>query len=191
MKLNLIILFFWFSVDLFGLTDSLAFKQLREKYYKAVEDEEYIDSARAFIKFEFSEHEVSNSPLLKAYSAAIVAVEAKHAFWPHSKLGYLNDSMEDFEPIIKHNPESLEIRFLRFSILHHVPGILGYGDELNEDLHKIVDLFEARNFGSIDPGLLDGIFSFLVESERLSEAQLKRLQSSQFLHENNLQIGNK
>lgn len=177
------ILYLFIQATVFGSVDQQKIESLRLNYYKAVEEEKYIDTFNAFIDTNFSQEEISGNSVLDAYKAAIVAVKAKHAFWPFTKMTYLNESMELFEKVIADSPDNLEIRFLRFTILHYIPGILGFSDERDEDLVKIVELLSERDFADIPDDLVEGIYNFMIESDRLNEQQQTRLNTSR-MHTN-------
>lgn len=144
-------------------------EELRLTYYKAVEDEDSIEDYENFVFKNFSAISDISKALAVAYKAGIDAVKSKHAFWPLSKLNYLKKSMESLERAIIIESDNLEIRFMRFSILHYVPGFLGYSAERDEDAKVIFTELLKKNYGILDKKIQKGIFQFLIESDRLSE----------------------
>jgi len=113
-----------------------------------------------------------------AYVAALESVKSKHAFWPFTKLKYFNNSMDIFEKVVERNPENLEIRFLRFTILHYVPSFLGRSKEREEDTAVIIKELLKRDYSSINPEIQKGIVEFLIMSERLNPSQEKLLKDN-------------
>ncbi len=150
---------------------------LRLSYYAGVDNEEYIDTLKKIIISNFGEEAESYSPLILAYNAGIYALQSKHAFWPFTKMSYLNDSMELFEKAINKEPDNLEIRFMRFSILYYVPGILGYAKEKKNDLEIIYNLLLQNDFSNVSYEIQQGIVEFLLESEMLSSDETKILKN--------------
>lgn len=144
-------------------------EELRLTYYKAVEDEDSIEDYENFVFKNFSAISDISKALAVAYKAGIDAVKSKHAFWPLTKLNYLKKSMESLERAIIIESDNLEIRFMRFSILHYVPGFLGYSAERDEDAKVIFTELLKKNYGILDKKIQKGIFQFLIESDRLSE----------------------
>jgi hypothetical protein len=143
-------------------------KQLREKYYAAVEEEDNLVEYESFLKSFATE---KNNPIIIAYYAGIEAIKSKHAFWPMTKVKHLNNSLELLEKAIMLDQKNLEIRFMRFSMLHYVPDFLGYGNLKKEDSAVIVKELFKRDFSLIDEETQTGIAEFMINSKRITEAQ--------------------
>lgn len=154
-------------------TDAELKEALRLKYYSAVENEDSVDIFEEYINSLSDKFNDDN--LINAYRGALFAVRSKHAFWPFTKLTYLKDSMALLGQAVNNAPENLEIRFIRFSILHYVPDFLGWIEEKNSDRKKILKLLLENNYGDIPNELVVGITQFLVDSERISESDAQVL----------------
>ncbi len=155
--------------------------QIRTTYYKSVENESYVDSLFNYLNPLIANSGESVNPLLVAYLGAAESVKAKHAFWPFTKLSYLNESMDTLAKAVSMDENNLEIRFMRFSILHFVPGILGYSEERKSDLTKIIELLENESYSGLPMDIVEGIISFMVESERLNDVQLNSINNRRIL----------
>lgn len=151
--------------------------EMRIVYYSAVEDENKIKDLDSMINNNFKCGGFDCPPIIIAYKAGVEALKSKHAFWPFTKLERLNDSMEIFSEAVKLSPDNLEIRFMRFSILHYVPTFLGYTNEMNDDLNIIIRLLEHSQTGSLDKSIIKGIIEFMAASERGNENQINILNS--------------
>lgn len=151
--------------------------EIRIVYYSAVEDENKIKDLDSIINNNFNCGRLDCSPIIIAYKAGVEALKSKHAFWPFTKLEKLNVSMDIFSEAVKLNPDNLEIRFMRFSILHYVPSFLGYANEMNDDLNKLVTLLEENNTGGLDQFIIKGIIEFILTSGRGNENQISYLNS--------------
>ncbi len=152
-------------------------EKIRTTYYSGVENEDYVDSLQTLINTNFSENKKNYPTIVLAYSAGIEALKSKHAFWPFNKMSYLNSSMDLFAEALLQDPNNLEIRFMRFSILHYVPGILGYSKEREEDQKVIFNLLSQNTAQNIPFELKEGIISFLIDSGRLSDLEIKSLKN--------------
>lgn len=148
---------------------------IRTNYYSSVENEDLVEEIEKYIVKNFSSNQEQYPNLILAYMAALQSVKSKHAFWPLTKLEYFNKSMELFTTVVGKEPNSLEIRFLRFAILHHVPGILGHSSERQEDANTIVRLLLLKDYSSIKAEIQQGIAEFIIRSKRLLPFQEKRL----------------
>lgn len=149
---------------------------IRNEFYDAIEDEDKTYSLEEFIINKYSEDYSSYSPLILAYYGGIQALKAKHAFNPFSKLKYLISGLNRLEEAINKSPDNLEIRFMRFSILDHVPGILGYSEERETDKNKIINILLQRNYSSLNHKIQKGIAEYMVASDRLNDRQKTEIQ---------------
>src|SRR5210317_1891603 len=70
----------------------------------------------------------------QGYSAALTMTKSKYYKSPLKKLKYFNEGKKALELLINHNKQSLELRYLRFSIQNSVPKFLGYSANIHEDL---------------------------------------------------------
>ncbi|HOI30305.1 MAG TPA: hypothetical protein PLZ15_11175 [Melioribacteraceae bacterium] len=157
---------------------------IRTNYYASVENEDLVEVIEKYIEKNFSADKGKYPNLILAYVAALQSVKSKHAFWPLTKLEYFNESMDLFSRVVSREPNSLEIRFLRFAILHHVPGILGHSAEKQEDANEIFKLLLKKDYSSIKEEIQIGIAEFLVRSERLDPSKEKILKENFVLNLN-------
>ncbi|MBU2492498.1 MAG: hypothetical protein KJ571_07700 [Bacteroidetes bacterium] len=159
-------------------------EKIRFVYYEAVENENKIEELEKIIVNNYSTDQTNYPSIILAYWGAVDALKAKHAFWPFTKLSLLNKSMELMGEALNKSPDDLEIRFMRFSILHFIPSILGYGEERDRDMEKITELIENNNTGSLDPSIQKGIIEFLIESGRLNIKQENLMQEKLAFYKN-------
>jgi len=148
---------------------------LRKTYYSAVENEEQIIKLKNYIEFKYTDNEKVYPPIILAYKAGIKALESKHTFWITTKYKYLVESMELFEKAVNKDPDNLEIRFMRFSILHYVPAIVGYSGERESDKNVIFDKLFEKDYSLVPKDIQAGMISFLTESDRLTDLQLTEI----------------
>ena len=170
-KLLIIIFVSYLNIFGYGITPDTSIVNLRNEFYAAVENEDKTYSLEKFIINKFSEDYSSYSSVVLAYYGGVQALKAKHAFNPVSKLSHLISGLNRLEEAIERSPGNLEIRFMRFSILDHVPGILGYSEERQEDLDKICTLLMQKNYSSIDSDIQKGIAEYMISTDRLSAQQ--------------------
>lgn len=148
---------------------------LRNTYYSAVENKDDIDKLYNFIVSKFGKSTKDYPPIIISYMAGIEALKSKHAFWITTKYDYFLKAMDLFEKAIALDPNNLEIRFMRFSVLHYVPSILGYSSERGEDLLTIYNLLSKKNYSSVPKDIQLGMVQFLLDSDRLSQKQFLEL----------------
>lgn len=158
-----------------GGNDKTNISEVRELFYRAVESESSLDSLEVYLKDKSYEGSEEKDALLTAYAGAAESLKAKYAFWPFSKLSYLKSGVKIMTDAVKKSPDNLEVRFLRFSVLHHVPGFLGYGDLLRADADKIVALLSESRHQNEDIKLRNNVAEFMIKSGRLSGEMREKL----------------
>ena len=117
----------------------------------------------------------NRSALLNGYMGALQALKAKHAWNPYFKIKHLNDSKSTFEAAVKRDPHNIEIRFMRFSIEHNVPGFLGFNKNLVADREEIIKQVDKKFYAQADKPLVKAIILFLIESKRCTPAESTNL----------------
>lgn len=149
---------------------------IRTIFYEAVESSDKNDEMYEYIEKAIKNHR-GNSAFLTAYLGASETLVAKHSYNPYTKWNSLNKGLEKIGGSINKYRESLELRFLRFSILHYLPGFLGFSKERNEDLASLYSLLLKRDYEEVSYEVQEGIINFLIESERLTTGQVQKLKS--------------
>ncbi|RFZ82276.1 hypothetical protein DYU05_16820 [Mucilaginibacter terrenus] len=115
------------------------------------------------------------SSLVTGYIGTLEAIKAKHAWNPYLKIKYLNNSERTFKTAIGNDPHNIEIRFMRFSIEHNVPGFLGYNKNLTADRQEIIHQLNKSNYAAADKPLVKTIIRFLLDSKRCTTAEQHQL----------------
>jgi hypothetical protein len=158
-----------------AIWDTAIVSNLRHTFYSAVEDEDKVDALFSLIKDRFSSNISKYPSIILAYFGAGETLIAKHSYNPFKKVSYLNSGLEKIEKAITKTPDNLEIRFIRFSILHYIPSFLGYSNEREEDLNSIYNLLLKKDYSEVTMSIQNGIKNFLLESGRLTKTQQQAL----------------
>jgi hypothetical protein len=115
------------------------------------------------------------SALLNGYIGTLEALKAKHALNPYFKIKYLSNSEKTFKDAVNRDPHNIEIRFLRFSVEHNVPGFLGYNKNLYADREEIIKQLDKKYYASADKPVVKTIITFLINSKRCTSAENNNL----------------
>lgn len=111
------------------------------------------------------------SALITGYMGALQALKAKHAWNPYFKIKHLSDCEKTFKEAVTRDPTNIEIRFMRFSIEHNVPSILGYDENLVADREQIIKQIDLKYYAQADLTLVKTIINFLLNSKRCTPAE--------------------
>ena len=109
--------------------------------------------------------------LITGYIGTLEALKAKHTWNPYYKIKYLNNAETTFKNAVANDPSNIEIRFMRFSVEHNVPGFLGYTKNLVADRQEIIKQIDNKHYASADPALVKTIITFLIDSKRCTPAE--------------------
>lgn len=162
--LALICLFFVSSLNAQSLTT------VRREYYEA------INSSKATNKLYGKLVEArSPDPLMMAYLGSAQALKARFSWNPYNKVAYLSEGLKTLGVAVNKSPQNLEIRFLRFSLVHYLPAFLGYGTTLHADKEMIVDLIRNKKYGLVDLKLLKNIVGFMKETNHCTKEEMDLL----------------
>jgi len=101
--------------------------QIRDNYRKALVDERSIPSFKSYT----TKHQ--NIAVGKAYHGTALALEARAAWSPSTKLSNANSAYSLLNDAVKLEPKNLEIRFLRLSFAHGTPDFLSMKSSIAED----------------------------------------------------------
>lgn len=149
--------------------------RIRNEFYQAVENEDALNSLTHFIEGTFSTDPAKYPAVILAYYGALESVRAKHTYNPYSKFKHVTAGLKKLDKAVDMMPDKLEIRFLRFAVLHNIPGIFGVADERNADLKVSYEQLLRQDYSSLGRKLQKGIAEFLMRSGRLEPAETEKL----------------
>lgn len=117
----------------------------------------------------------NRTSLISGYIGTLQALKAKHTWNPYFKIKYLNDAEKTYKAAVTGDPSNIEIRFMRFSVEHNVPGFLGYTKNLVADRTEIIKQIDRKHYSSADAVLVKTIITFLIDSKRCTTAEHENL----------------
>ncbi|MDT3404236.1 hypothetical protein [Mucilaginibacter terrae] len=120
-------------------------------------------------------NEPNKTPLLTCYLGVVQALKAKHAWNPYFKVKYLNDAEKTLKTAVAGQPDNIEIRFMRFSIEHNVPGFLGYTKHLVADREEMIKQLNRKHYTTADESVVRTIIKFLIDSKRCTPHETETL----------------
>ncbi len=146
-----------------GLADSPQpnIPNLRKKLMQAIDSKPTTDSLYKSLGLI-----QQRSGLLNGYMGALQALKAKHAWNPYFKIKYLSNCEDTFKGAVAQDPHNIEIRFMRFSVEHNVPGFLGYTKNLKTDKQEMIRQIELKNYGTADKDLVIAVIKFMLDSKQ-------------------------
>ncbi|KGE15874.1 hypothetical protein [Sphingobacterium deserti] len=141
--------------------------QFRAAYPKARKDAALCKKQLAII-----DRMKSPTPLELAYAGAFYAVWPEHLSSPLKKLNAFKKGKDYLEQAIKAEPGQVEIHFLRLTVQHNAPAMLGYNENKEEDLGIVLDKYDDIT----STALRTNIKEFLLATDLLTDSQRKIFQ---------------
>lgn len=173
-----IIFYFLVILTSFNYTYSNSNKELEELrilFYSSIENDDNMDEFRNKLTAIFGDYNKKMGAIGTAYWGVFRTLIAKHSFNPYTKLKELKKGLEIMEEAINKDGNNLEIRFLRFSVLHHIPDFLGYNDEKKADASVITELLKNKDYSKLDFKFQKGIAEFMIKSKRIDKQNIDNL----------------
>ncbi|MDP4196275.1 MAG: hypothetical protein Q8940_14560 [Bacteroidota bacterium] len=157
--------------------DQKTLTRIRSDFYLAVENEDSLDSLAGLIEMKYDTDADDCPAVILAYYGALETLRAKYTFNPYSKFKNVISGIKKLNAAVSRSYDRLEIRFLRFAVLHNIPGIFGVAKERNDDLKVTFEQLLKKNYSSVSRDLQKGIAEFLMRSDRLEQYQTESLKS--------------
>jgi hypothetical protein len=87
----------------------------------------------------------TNTPVLKAYFGAAIALKAKYGGNIREKREFFEQAVEHIEAAIQADSNNPEIRLIRLSVQENSPRIVKYKDNMDEDKAFILEHFASQS----------------------------------------------
>ena len=155
------------SFFLVTLSNAQSLSTVRKEYYEAINSSKATNRLHDKLK-----KAPSNDPLFMAYLGSTQALKARFSWNPYNKLSYLSEGLKTLGEAVRKSPRNLEIRFLRFSLVHYLPSFLGYKNTLHADKKIIIELIHNKQFGAVDTALLKNIIEFMKETKHCTKDEI-------------------
>ncbi len=172
--MRIIFICFLCAISVFSLkAQEVDMDEIRLAFYEAT-----LDSKKS-IPLINKINAIKNPPaLLLAYKAATEAVMIKTKWSPFAKFSLLKKSRSSFVEAVEKNSKDVEIRFLRFSVQHHIPEFLGYSKNLDEDKDFIVARIEDyKREAIVNNEMVSYIIDFLIASDRCTAEEIEKVKA--------------
>ena len=143
---------------------------LRKVYYQATKDKKTYDQlARHLAKYE------GNDVMVQGFQAGIAGVGAKYASGFYAKLKLVRTASHAFEKVVKKDPHNPEIRFLRYTIEHHIPRYLLMSGHMQEDKKIVLNGLLTYPRSGIDAEVFKLMREYFLRSDHSTEEERKML----------------
>ncbi len=112
----------------------------------------------------------------KAYQGAKKALTARLQWNPFDQISTLKQGLKLINEAVGDAPNNLEVRFIRFATLHHVPTFLGLSDTFEADKDYVYNNISKLKTLNIPYDFAVSVYNFMIESKRFTETEQTYLQ---------------
>ena len=162
-----------------GVSLPVARLWLRAGLKEGLKNRDKTDELIQYIYEHFSETPEAYPAVILAYYGTLRGLQAKFAGNPQKKVAGLADCLKYLDQAVQKEDADLEVFFLRYSSLHHLPPLLGVPKKRGEDIGTICTLLLKRDYTSIDREFQLEMIDFMLRSKRLNALQRKALEQLQ------------
>lgn len=147
----------------------------REQFYAAVEDEKRVEPTIALFK-RIGQMEPKYAGRTQVYIGALVALKGKHAFFPHTKLKWVNSGLAIMDSGLEKDSDDIEALFIHGTTCYHLPFFFRRRNDARRDFKAIIK-YMPMQVHTYDPKLITNIVVFLFENAKLTRDEKLYLQT--------------
>ncbi len=152
---------------------NLSLAQIRERYQAAAEDP--LEAESLWRKLD---HYRGEDAIILGYKAATRVLLANFSLFPLTKLAYLKEAMQLFRQAVRQDPGNIEVRFLRYSIQHHLPTFLNESRDMPEDKAVLMERIAEYRAYQLSQDQLATFFDFFESCGHFSPSELDQLRQA-------------
>ncbi|MFN8712821.1 MAG: hypothetical protein ACK5Z2_08200 [Bacteroidota bacterium] len=153
----------------FAQTLGPALFQIRNKFENANKSEADCNTMLGSVRG----NTLEKNPVYYGYLGAAETIHAQFSYNPYTKLSRFNSGKEKLEAAIAKQPQSMELRYLRFTVQSGAPSFLGYNTQIAGDKKFLLD--GLKNLSVTDYDLYKRISGYLKQSVQLTAAEKQQL----------------
>ncbi len=116
-------------------------------------------------------------PALAAFRAALEGLLGKHSLRPWEKYNRAKAGLARFEGLAEAQPDSIEIRMLRYSYCSELPGFFEMERQAEGDLAVLIGLFEKRTFAEVPEDKQRDMIRRILQNGKPGKAERRRLEA--------------
>lgn len=153
-----------------------ALELVRSSFYRAVDSLAATESAIAALAARFGPERRSWPLVARAYRASLEGLVGKHDPNLLVKFNRVNAALEQWRGLVEAAPDSLELRFLRYSFHSQLPAVFGVGSYLPGDREALIAIFEKGGDARVPRNQALDMVAWLLGEGKLSAPERRRLE---------------
>ena len=114
-------------------------------------------------------------PALAAFRASLEGLVGKHSLRPWEKYHRAKAGLARFEGLVEANPDSIEVRMLRYSFCSQLPGFFEMRPQAEGDLAILTGLFEKRVFSEVPEEKQHDMIRWILQNGHPDKEARRRL----------------
>jgi hypothetical protein len=152
--------------------------ELRAGFTEAVESMAATEQAIRSMDARFSGDRLLWPPLARAYRASLEGLIGKHSPNLLEKFNRVNAAIAGYDGLVEACPDSLELRFLRFTFYSQLPGLFGVGKHVVPDRAVLTDMLERGNDERVPESQKLEMIHWILKDGKPDKAETARLKAA-------------
>lgn len=141
-------------------------KQLRQQLIRAINNSKTTDSL-----YNSLTTQANKTALITGYIGTLQALKAKHSWNPYTKIKQIAAAERSFEKAITADPHNLELRYMRYSVEHNLPGFLGQSKNMAVDKQEMLTQIAKKQPNDDDKELVVNVINYLLQNSEHTSAE--------------------
>ncbi|MGD9781579.1 MAG: hypothetical protein AB7V14_05430 [Kiritimatiellia bacterium] len=117
-------------------------------------------------------------PVFLAYRAALAGLAGKHSRWPLERYRGTKEGLVRLDARVAANPESIEIRMLRFSFCRQLPDFFGRESQAEADLAALAEMLEQGADAAVAGTYRRDLIRWILRHGRPAPESRQKLESA-------------
>lgn len=153
-----------------------ALELIRSAFYRAVDSLAATESAIAQLVGLLGVERRSWPLVARAYRASLEGLVGRHSPNLLDKFNRVNAALEQWRGLVEAAPDSLELRFLRYSFHSQLPSVFGVHSFLAPDREALIAIFERGGDPRVPRNQALDMVAWLLKEGKLSATERRRLE---------------
>ncbi len=165
------------GADAYRGADSNLLAQVRAEFETATESSAATTALIELLDQKLPQETTEWPPVFLAYRAALEGLTGKHSLRPWQKYNRTQAGLARFEGLVEANPESIEIRMLRFSFCSQLPDFFDMQAQAGQDRRALIEMLAQKLDPMVSDAYRQDSMRWIVNNGKPLPAERKKLEA--------------
>ena len=165
------------GADAYRGADSNLLAQVRAEFETATESSAVTTALIELLDQQLPRDGAEWPPIFLAYRAVLEGLTGKHSLRPWQKFNRANAGLARFQGLVEANPESIEIRMLRFSFCSQLPDFFDMQTQAESDRKVLIQLLQKRADPMVSEAYVQNSIRWILKNGKPLPAERQQLEA--------------